>query len=312
MEDSTKCANSIFEQPWWLNVVAKNHWGVITSEENGQIVARWPYFWANNLISKRVTMPKLTQTLGIWFNPDIGSGVDKLSTQKRIISDLLDKIPYSNNLKITLDSNVTYFLPFYWRGYRVKPLISYKIKKLENLELIYSNFDKTAKKNIRSAEKKVTIRYDLDIKNLTDIIDLTFKAQGRKSPNSSKLILEIFEACKKHNAGKLIAAVDIEGNVHACSLFVYDENKFYYLISGSNPQFRTSGAQSLILWEAIKFASTVSKEFDFEGSMIEGIEKFFRQFGGQPTVYFQISKLPFHMEIFELLKPRIKKILGYK
>ena len=107
------------------------------------------------------------------------------------------------------------------------------------------------------------------------------------------------------------AIVEI-GNVHASYYFVYDKNVCYYLISGSNPEFRSSGAQTLILWEGIQFAAKVSKAFDFEGSMIEGIETFFRAFGGEFIINYEIKKLSVLGQFLDLLKPRIKKILGYK
>ena len=46
------------------------------------------------------------------------------------------------------------------------------------------------------------------------------------------------------------------------------------------------------MWEAIQFASTVTQRFDFEGSMMEPVEKFFRAFGATQTPYFSISKTP--------------------
>jgi hypothetical protein len=46
---------------------------------------------------------------------------------------------------------------------------------------------------------------------------------------------------------------------------------------------------SLLLWEAIKHARTVTRTFDFEGSMIEPIERFFRAFGGTLTSYLHVS-----------------------
>jgi hypothetical protein len=62
-------------------------------------------------------------------------------------------------------------------------------------------------------------------------------------------------------------------------------------MGGSDPELRNSGANSLCMWEAIKFASTVTKAFDFEGSMIESVERFFRAFGARQVPYFQISKI---------------------
>jgi len=46
------------------------------------------------------------------------------------------------------------------------------------------------------------------------------------------------------------------------------------------------------VWHAIKHSATVTKSFDFEGSMIEPIERFFRAFGAIQTPYFAISKTP--------------------
>lgn len=63
-------------------------------------------------------------------------------------------------------------------------------------------------------------------------------------------------------------------------------------MGGGDPDLRNSGATSLCIWEAILFASTIVKKFDFEGSMIESIEKFFRAFGASQTPYFEIYKTP--------------------
>ena len=46
--------------------------------------------------------------------------------------------------------------------------------------------------------------------------------------------------------------------------------------------------------------------------MIEGIENFFRRFGADRVLYYQIEKKGFIGELKNLLKPRIKKLLGYK
>ena len=42
--------------------------------------------------------------------------------------------------------------------------------------------------------------------------------------------------------------------------------------------------------KAIKFSSEVTKQFNFEGSMIKPIERFFRAFGAKQIPYFEISK----------------------
>jgi hypothetical protein len=84
------------------------------------------------------------------------------------------------------------------------------------------------------------------------------------------------------------------------------------LLAGTDRQYGNSGANTLILWEGIQFAATVSQVFDFEGSMINGIENFMRQFGAQPHVYYEVRRLGIFKEFAMVMKPRIKHIIGYK
>jgi len=67
-----------------------------------------------------------------------------------------------------------------------------------------------------------------------------------------------------------------------------DTSYAYYLLGGADPRLRSSGAQSLLFWEAIKLASRKNLKFDFEGSMIEPIERVFRAFGAVQVPYLQI------------------------
>ena len=64
----------------------------------------------------------------------------------------------------------------------------------------------------------------------------------------------------------------------------------YDLMGGSDPSLRTSGAMSLLMWEAIKFAGQVTRRFDFEGSMLQPVERFFRAFGGRQVRFPRLTR----------------------
>ncbi|MGJ0302835.1 hypothetical protein NG774_05830 [Aliarcobacter cryaerophilus] len=61
-----------------------------------------------------------------------------------------------------------------------------------------------------------------------------------------------------------------------------------------------------IQFESIKYALESGRRFDFEGSMIESIEKYFRSFGAIQKPYFHITKT--NSKILKLKKV-IKEIL---
>ena len=52
--------------------------------------------------------------------------------------------------------------------------------------------------------------------------------------------------------------------------------------------------------------------FDFEGSNVEGIENFFRQFGGERIINYNVIRQSFLADCMEMARPRIKKLIGYK
>ena len=67
---------------------------------------------------------------------------------------------------------------------------------------------------------------------------------------------------------------------------------------------------SLALWEAIQFSSQVSRRFDFEGSMIESIERFFRAFGAREVPYFYVSRCSRRMRVLLSARDMAKALVG--
>jgi hypothetical protein len=53
-----------------------------------------------------------------------------------------------------------------------------------------------------------------------------------------------------------------------------------------------------MVWEAILFLADKTKDFDFEGSMIEGVAKAFEEFGAEQKAYFNISKFNYIFSLY--------------
>ena len=95
---------------------------------------------------------------------------------------------------------------------------------------------------------------------------------------------------KSFSNGDGVCYLDEQGRLHAAAFIVWQESSAWYLAGGGDPALRKSGAHSLILWEAIRYVSQYTDTFDFEGSMIPGVERFFREFGAIQTPFFTITK----------------------
>ena len=311
MNESLTCVNSIFEQPWWLDAVAPGIWESAEIRQNGKIIARLPYVREKRYGFKVLGMPPYTQTLGYWIDETGAKNAKRYARYKDLINDLINQLPKGCSIDLSLDHNCSYLFPFKWNGFKLEMAYSYRLEEISDMEQLWRGLGDNIRREIKKAQKTLLIEHDHPIDDLISMQRKTFERQGRKFNGNVELLRRLDEALICHNSRQLLCAVDEEGKIHAASYFVYDENCCYYLIGGGDPELRNSGASSLLMWEGIKFASTVSKSFDFEGSMIEPIERFFRAFGGTPTPYWRVTKMNVLLFFADYLKPFIKRSLGW-
>ena len=236
----------------------------------------------------------------------------KYAREKELLTELIGQLPKGINIDIDLDHRCDFLFPFAWNRCGLSLRYSYRLEKLSDLDALWNGFADNIRREIRKAEKVLKVEDDHPLEDLILLQDKTFQRQGRSSPGKSELLNRLDSVLVKKNARKFLCAVDAEGRIHASSYFVFDEKCCYYLIGGGDPELRTSGGSSLLMWEGIKFASSVSDAFDFEGSMIEPIERFFRAFGGTPTPYWRVTKLNPILSMADYMKPKLKKLLGWK
>lgn len=311
--DTLECVNSIFEQPWWLDAVAPGKWGCAeVVGNNGEVVARWPYVKQRKFGFRVLGMPPFTQTLGVFYRNSGAKPTNMLGQQKQLLNQLLETLPTGYNIDLNLDHRCHYVLPLFWKGFTVRPYFSYRIERLEDLDFLWANVRGNIRKEVRKAEKQLVIRDDLPLGRLIDMQEKTYRRQGRRPPRLEATLRRLDAELTQRSAKKLMCAVDSSGRIHAADYFAFDKNTLYGIAGGADPALRSSGATSLILWEAIKFASGVSRAFDFRGSVIEDIEYSFRGFGAYPQVYYRVSRLNPALSLAEYMKPRIKKLLKHK
>jgi len=282
----------IFSQPWWLDATAgEQRWDVVTVEKNGRIMATLPYYTEGLLGLTLLTQPALTQTLGPWLRPDVAR---TFSEQKDLMETLVERLPSFDHYAQNWHYNQSSWLPLFWQDFRQTTRYTYILPDLSDPQSLWSDLQENIRREIRKAANrfKVRIRDDLGLSEFLALSRLTFARQGMPAPYPEALVKRLDSACSARNARKILIAEDDQGRRHAGVYLVWDDNSAYYLMGGGDPELRNSGATSLCMWEAIRFASTVTRRFDFEGSMLEPVERFFRAFGAIQQPFPCVSKTP--------------------
>ncbi|MFZ4856336.1 MAG: GNAT family N-acetyltransferase [Desulfuromonadaceae bacterium] len=283
----------IFSRDWWLDAVCSDAWDVCLVEKGGVIVASMPYHLTKTRLGMKVlSHPNLTQTLGPWLRQSGAKYANRLGQEKELLTELIDQLPEFDYFNQNWHHVNTNWLPFYWSGFQQTTRYTYILPDISDLDKVWAGFRENIRGDIRKASNrfKLRVRNDLSMDEFLSLNIQTFARQGMDLPYSNEFLNRIDTACLANNARQIFIAEDEQGRHHAGVYIIWDQNSAYYIMGGGDPELRSSGATSLCMWEAIKFASTVTRSFDFEGSMMEPIERFVRAFGAIQTPYFSISK----------------------
>jgi hypothetical protein len=118
---------------------------------------------------------------------------------------------------------------------------------------------------------------------------MTYERQKMKTYHP-EMLQKVIETTRSRNQGDIWGAFDEEGRLHAAVFIAWQDSCAYYIGGGGDTELRSSGAHAYVLWQAICDVAIHSSSFDFEGSMIQGVEHFFREFGAIQKPFFVLSK----------------------
>lgn len=287
----------VWDYSWWVESITNNDYKICAIfDDNNTIVAGivLPLF-----SRRRAINPNLTQSLGILFQ-DFGAQNNirlqkVLTTQKEYTNLIFDFIgDYIREFDIKFHYKYDYWLPLYWKGFQQTTMYTYVIDYSGYvLDEEFKRFSKGHKWILNRVEKKSDLKVieSNDINEYLAESDKTYQRQGVKKPYTNEAVIRLYSLLKEHNMIKIFKIEDSDNRIHAIECYVYNDKEAYYWLGASDASLRDSGGHTYLTWFAIRYFSTRVHTFNFGGSMIEQVEKNFRNFSAMPKQYFRIYKL---------------------
>jgi len=293
---------SIFSKSWYLNSLSVEY-SILVVEYKGRIVAG--IVLAKNEINTFAN-PMLDKYLGVLFEVGSSNVHKKESNEYKAMELISKECKKIKSFDYYFHPNFDNWIPFSWEGYAQKTRYTYRINYKENsLEEIYSKFHSgIVKNNIKKGQKSgAIIKEDIDFEDIWDIVNKTFLRQGSKSPFKKERLKEYIESLSKRGVFKSFG-VYFMGKCVAVTGLVQDSKSAYFLLNGIDIEQMPRGANTLMIYKAIEYFSERCDYFDFEGSMLPGVEPLYRKFGGERVQYMQI----WNDNFFNYAKLKAKKI----
>jgi len=283
---------SLFSTSGWLEGVADSS-AIFVVRRGDRIVAGAPLGVRPLPLGLRLGgHPPLTPYLGVLFEPSEAKPVETCSARKDALRLLAPAIRDAyHGVQLRFAPGFVDVQPFLWEGFTASVRYTY-ILSLTTAEEVWNGMSNTRRSDIRRAEKDgLTIDTGAPFADLWRLVERTFHRQERRAGFGAAAgkVDRLLTALER---SRTFIAREPSGRAIAGAYICWDWRRAYYLLGGYDADCSHHGASALALWHAIRF----SKEelgldaFDFEGSMVRPIERFFRKFGGDLTPYFEVRR----------------------
>jgi len=257
VENSANCM--VYGMSWYLDIVCEN-WDALILDNYTAVM---PLPWKSKFGIKYIYHPFFAQQLGLFYQNDENNKID----------EFIDKIP---------GKFLKYHLSINHKNKSSRSQLSSKKNFILNLnttyEELYASFPENTKRNIKKGNNKnpnildsITINEFLELKRQNSVTKLNQK--------NYDVLNNLFNMLIEKGHGKILGIKNTENELLGAALFVRFGKRIIYLFSGSTEEGKNLRVMFSIVNKVITENANQNISLDFEGSMIEGIARFFKGFG---------------------------------
>ncbi len=193
-----------------------------------------------------------------------------------------EKVSY---IRFALPPDIQDTQVFQWAHWSVKVNYTYQLNLDFSETQLFENLSSEKRKSIRKAENdNIQVVQEKNYSILKHLVLKTFQRQNKKI---NEIYLDKILNSFANDTNSFCFVAYHEKDPIAATFCVYDHSSAYYLFGGYDDIKKHHGAGVLCMWKSILKSKALGlKTFDFEGSMIPAVERYFREFGGKQVPYY--------------------------
>lgn len=266
-------------------------WDVLLVQKGGRVQGALPYLIGQKLGIKYILQPRLTPFSGPWLD----SGLSR-DDQRSVLSDLCEQL---GQLHVGLygqcwSPTVQDHLPFHWAGYKETTRYTYRFNSLADPDALMAAAARGRRRNLQAVQEALsTIDQQFPADQFVQLHRQYFERHKGQELVPGDVLLRVCQAALGKHQALLWALRDKQQQPVVASLVVFDSHCAYALASAIGSD-APANCKTYLVWQLVKHLSVLTQAFDFEGSMEQGTEQFYRSFGAVQTPYHYVfrSRIP--------------------
>lgn len=277
LEQSTN--SFVYGFSWYLDSVSPN-WEALVLDD---YLAVMPLTGHRKYFIYYLSQPFFTQQLGVF---------GKLNLSQELLMEFLSSIPKKYkfiDIQLNEQNQVLDEL------YKVKKRKNYVLELNRPYDKIHKDYNTQAKRNLKQAKKNSLELKTISAKEVVVFYKLhkAISTKGVTNHDYEKLLSLMNSALEKR---KLLCkgVYSKSGELLAAGAFLAHKNRIIFLLGNGSELGKETGAMTYLMDCLIFQFANHQMLFDFEGSEIEGIARFFKSFGSEKRNYYRFkqNKLP--------------------
>ena len=276
----------LFHKSWWLDAICRE-WDAAVVKNGNNVAGVWPYPLEHKIGITISRNPALTPYLGphVLFPADLKES-KRDNFEHEIISELIKRMPPMKVWNAACRPGLKQIGLFKDSGFRYDFRQTFIMGLEAPEEEILGRLHEDFRRSIRKAGAEMTITNEPEA--LPILYEYQTATLTRKDVRMSYPLRDmerVFNRCMEHGACALWVARK-QGVVQAILWNMWDKTRGYYLVGSKNPEINDNHGMTALIWQSIKHSKALGKiSFDYEGSMVPGVERFFRRFGAERVLY---------------------------
>lgn len=271
---------------WYLDNICEEWEGLVLDNYK----AVMPLVFNKKMGVSYLYQPLFAQQLGVFTS---------LPITKNLVNSFVDKIPLKYKY---VDINLNEINNISERK-GVSTLNNYFLDLNYDYALLKVGYSKNLKRKLKKAEKnELLIHTQLKVEDFVDffIENTASKTKAFKEKHKHVLHRIIYKALSLQ-LGNLIGVYNKKEELVAANFILMHPTRLINLLPCSSSQGNKLNAMPYLIDYLLQKNANNKKIFDFEGSMIEGVERFYKSFGAEKNMYYRLKRnnLPFFLRIFK-------------
>jgi len=235
----------------------------------------------------KMTTPVLTPYGGLIYRPVSGKRYSEGESFNHACADILlsciaDMYSYAF---LVHSPEFTDIRPFTWAGWTEAVRYTYLLE-LNDPGRIWDLMERRVRTVLRKAESTLELGGAVDPEHFGELYERIYLDRGKKPPIGSATVRTVLGSLIDAGAADMRTVRDSSGDVISSMVLVSDARTVYAWISGSLPDRNSTGAFSLLFWDAVRRYSGTCASLDMVGANIPSISFFKKGFGGQLRPYY--------------------------